>query len=354
MAPIDQSGGISTADINMPPLITLIIPVYKAEKYLDQCISSVVSQTYSNLEIILVDDGSPDSCPAICDHWATVDSRIMVIHKNNQGQAMARNAGLNAAHGQYIGFLDDDDWISTDMYETLLKNLLDEGADYSATTALLLYKEREIPAVNDTKIKKVTGTPKDAFYYLSTGLMSPVIWDKLYKRELFEGLRFPNEILGDDLPVSREIFKRGNRFVLDTTSPRYHYRQVASSQSRTRKVSIFYATAAEAILNEVKTNYHDIAPYATVYYLTNLVWAYEQIIRNSDRSSWHEFMNKAEADIRNGLHVVNASVDSNLMKISALHKFRWLLIGYMPFLFQPLYVLFTLLRRANSSNHYFD
>ena len=103
----------------MEPLISVIVPVYKVELYLRQCVDSLLAQTYSNLEIILVDDGSPDGCPAICDEYARKDSRVRVIHKPNGGLSDARNVGLDAARGEYIGFIDSDDWVMPDMYEYL-------------------------------------------------------------------------------------------------------------------------------------------------------------------------------------------------------------------------------------------
>ena len=106
------------------PLISIIIPVYKVEKYLEKCIKSVLSQTYKNLQIILVDDGSPDNCGNICDDYARVDNRIEVIHKANGGLSDARNVGLKAARGEYIGFVDSDDYVSNEMFENLYNCLL--------------------------------------------------------------------------------------------------------------------------------------------------------------------------------------------------------------------------------------
>ena len=117
--------------MNNNPKISVIVPVYKVEKYLDRCVESIVNQTYKNLEIILVDDGSPDNCPVMCDEWAEKDERIRVIHKENGGLADARNAGMNIATGDYIGFVDSDDWIEPNMYEVLLKNALKYDADIS-------------------------------------------------------------------------------------------------------------------------------------------------------------------------------------------------------------------------------
>ena len=114
------------------PKISVIIPVYGVELYLDKCIESVVNQTYRNLEIILVDDGSPDRCPTICDEWAELDNRNKVIHKKNGGLSDARNAGIRIASGELIGFVDSDDWISEGMYQLLYENMIENNSDISA------------------------------------------------------------------------------------------------------------------------------------------------------------------------------------------------------------------------------
>ena len=111
----------------MTEKISIIVPVYKVEKYLDKCVRSIVEQTYKNLEIILVDDGSPDNCPAMCDEWARKDSRIAVIHKENGGVSSARNAGLAACTGDYVGFVDSDDWIDSGMCEEAMRIILATG-----------------------------------------------------------------------------------------------------------------------------------------------------------------------------------------------------------------------------------
>lgn len=115
----------------MTPKISVIIPVYGVEKYLDRCVESVVNQTYKDLEIILVDDGSPDNCPKMCDEWASRDSRIKTVHRENGGQSCARNTGLSVASGDYIGFVDSDDWIAPDTYEYCMK-LLEQHKEANA------------------------------------------------------------------------------------------------------------------------------------------------------------------------------------------------------------------------------
>ena len=115
----------------MKPLITVIVPVYNVEEHLDRCIESIINQTYKNLEIILVNDGSPDNCPALCDKWAEKDDRIRVIHKTNGGVSSARNSGINVAKGEYVGFVDSDDYISADMYELMVESIINNNSELS-------------------------------------------------------------------------------------------------------------------------------------------------------------------------------------------------------------------------------
>ena len=124
------------------PLISVVIPVYKVEQYIHECVDSVIAQTYKNLDIILVDDGSPDSCPAICDEYAERDNRIRVIHKKNGGLSSARNAGIDIARGEYICFVDSDDYVSEIYVEQLYTTLKESGADM-ACTMIALERKRE-------------------------------------------------------------------------------------------------------------------------------------------------------------------------------------------------------------------
>ena len=113
----------------MSELVSIIVPVYKVEQYLSRCVDSILQQSYSNLEIILVDDGSPDSCGMICDEYQKKDSRVQVIHKSNGGLSDARNYGIEAAQGKYLAFVDSDDWLDFDMIDILYRVLTSQGAD---------------------------------------------------------------------------------------------------------------------------------------------------------------------------------------------------------------------------------
>lgn len=171
-------------------VISVIIPVYKVEKYLERCIKSVVEQTYKNLEIIIVDDGSPDRCPDICDAWAKEDSRIKVIHKDNGGLSSARNAGLRSATGQYIGFVDSDDWIAEEMYERLLTAIENDKSDIAACSVKMIWED-------GSRSKMLVQFPNEVLDKHSaqkclleeSKLKNPVVY-KLYKREVLKGILF--------------------------------------------------------------------------------------------------------------------------------------------------------------------
>lgn len=177
------------------PLISIIVPVYNVKDYLEKCLQSICVQTYKNLEIILIDDGSSDGSGELCDLFAQRDGRIKVIHQTNAGQSAARNRGLAVAQGEFLGFVDSDDWIEPDMYEFLYHLLKENGADISICSH---YRDKGKKSV----AKYSSG--EQFVFTRDEGIRALVVdrrirnyvWDKLYKRRLFSGITFPlNRIL---------------------------------------------------------------------------------------------------------------------------------------------------------------
>lgn len=167
-------------------MISIIVPVYNAEKYLDNCINSLLSQTYTDLEIILVDDGSPDRSGEICDAYAERDSRIRVIHQQNGGQSSARNTGLALASGEYVGFVDADDTVEPDMYAVLYEAI--QGRDLSICGAR---RVREGQVLRKTeKTVNFVALDFDGLYKEVYGRMNNGVWNKLFRRELAQACRF--------------------------------------------------------------------------------------------------------------------------------------------------------------------
>lgn len=209
------------------PLISVIVPVYKVEAYLDHCIQSLVSQTYSNLEILLVDDGSPDRSGAICDEWAARDKRIKVIHKENGGAGKARNVALDQAKGELIGFVDSDDYISPRMYEYLY-GLMQGGIDIAECVGIPTEGD-DCPLDEELEQELTEATASQAMYLnIQEKLFTQVIWNKLYRRQVIEDIRFPEgNLIDDEFFTYRTIGKA--RKLVHSSRCMYAYRQQASS-----------------------------------------------------------------------------------------------------------------------------
>lgn len=205
----------------MKPLISIIVPVYNVEKYVNQCIDSILNQTYLALEVILVDDGSLDHSGALCDRYALKDSRVKVIHKINGGLSSARNAGLDMATGTYIGFVDSDDWIAPSMYEELVHLLQLHEADV-AQCGFSLINEKGTVTRKINYGNKFYANPKEIeeAFYITDGLSS-VAWNKLYKAEIIEGLRFKVGKNNEDLFFLCDVLPRINSIV--STDVSYYY-----------------------------------------------------------------------------------------------------------------------------------
>lgn len=282
------------------PLISVIVPVYGVERSLDKCVESIVGQTYRNLDIILVDDGSPDLCPELCDRWLSKDSRIRVIHQRNAGISAARNAGIDAARGEYLGFVDSDDHISPDMYETLLRNLLREQADVSIIgTSLVGEDDRAyVPCTTQCYLRMDSA---QAFKYVNIpGYFHVAAWDKLYRRELFDDIRFPeNRRSGEDYPVTYRVLDKARTLIYDST-PKYFYHL---HEQMTLRLRITTAQSDEtlAALKMVRAKYPQAYDYMLYGHLIATVGNYNNIILQGERRQWADFERRTIRLVRGAL-----------------------------------------------------
>ena len=223
------------------PLISIIVPIYNVEKYVSECIESIVSQTYKNLQIILVDDGSTDQSGIICDKYAALDGRIKVIHKINGGLVAARKCGLDASTGEYIGFVDGDDSIEPEMYESLLNEMQISKADF-VHSGFMQQKERKIP-FSKSVIKLLGSEDKERLIktaiFGSESYLAPSIWSKLFKSELikYSYNQVPdNAQYGEDLISLCACIANCNRISL-LEEAYYHYRYRDNSISNGKEFS---------------------------------------------------------------------------------------------------------------------
>jgi glycosyltransferase involved in cell wall biosynthesis len=205
-------------------LISVIVPIYNAAHYLEKCLDSIIDQSYRNLEIILVDDGSDDCSGNLCDRYAVRDDRIRVIHhEKNRGVSAARNSGLDIATGEYLGFADGDDWLESDMYQFMLDDLLTSGADIAVCGFFRTFDKLEVP--NDkSHSHQVLERTKALGLLLQDKVLQNYNWCKLYKKYLFDGIRMPEGNIFEDAFTQHLIFEKAQRVVLHNI-PKYHYLQ---------------------------------------------------------------------------------------------------------------------------------
>lgn len=192
------------------PLISVIVPVYNVEKYLEKCVDSIINQSYHNLEIILVDDGSTDNCPVLCDKYKKKDDRIIVIHQKNGGLSAARNAGLDIAKGEYIGFIDSDDYISIDMYEKLLLAIKKCKADMGICNYIRVNELGTFGKQSSITAGKTTGIQVLTHDLLNNFASWVIAWNKLYKRNLFYKIRYPIGKLNEDSFIIHKLLYETN------------------------------------------------------------------------------------------------------------------------------------------------
>lgn len=211
-------------------LISIIVPVYKVEKYIEKCIQTIRKQTFKNLEIILVDDGSPDQCPEICDYYAKKDSRIKVIHKKNGGLSEARNSGLEVMTGEYVAFIDSDDYISSNYIFDLYKTIREEKADIVSCNYYQLDESHHKLKYR----KKITNSPQKKFnnidaikdILLTNSINDVITCNKLYKSDLFlkYNIRFPVGKIHEDNFTTYKLFYQAKKIVY-IEKPLYYYRR---------------------------------------------------------------------------------------------------------------------------------
>ena len=267
------------------PLISIIVPIYKVEPYLQCCLDSIVNQTYKNLEIILVDDGSPDNCPQICDEYAARDNRIVVIHKENGGLSDARNAGLDVCKGEYVSFVDSDDLLDVNA----IKSMLDANIDSSIVIANIKtfvgddqpYRNKNTCCNNSDYINLfpddlLLSLCKDGTVYLRS------VWGKLIRKDLFNNIRFPKGKLYEDMFVNYLLYYNAAKSTYISV-PLYYYRAQRPGSIMSKTNSSTFALEAEegryAFLKE--HGKQSIANYNLLTLCWDNLFLYSQNVPNS-------------------------------------------------------------------------
>ena len=261
-------------------LISVIVPVYNLENYIERCLKSIQNQTYSNIEIIVVDDGSIDDSWNVINRIAKEDNRIIPIHKENGGVSSARMLGLANANGEWIGFVDGDDEIEEDMYEVLINNAFECNADISHCGYKMIFNDGRITSFYDTKVKKIQDNTTGIIDLLEGDLIEPGLCNKLYKKSLFEDIELDTNIkINEDLLLNYYLFKNSQLSIFEDLT-KYHYliRDNSASRSKLNDYKIYDPIRVkEVILNDADDEYKSTAQKV---FLRTLIYVYNSLIIN--------------------------------------------------------------------------
>lgn len=283
-------------------LISIIIPIYKVEPYLRRCVDSVLAQTYTDLEIILVDDGSPDNCGAICDEYAAKDPRIKVIHKQNGGLSDARNAGLDIMTGRYVGFVDSDDWIEPQMYERLMELMTQYDADMAFGGVADDVVENGTVRTVKTSDYGTTPLAEDKLSAMKRYFHgSWSAWDKLYKALLFHEIRYPVGEINEDEAIVLQLLEQCQR-ICYTNEVFYHYiRRWDGSSITTTPFSpkdLAWKNHCAQNLKHVQEKHPELEMDAASRYLSSLLWHLTKVSLVQDRSLFQNEINELMTELR--------------------------------------------------------
>lgn len=326
----------------MEPLITVIVPIYKVQPYLKRCVDSIRMQSYQNLDILLIDDGSPDECPQMCDEFAKEDSRIRVIHQSNKGLAESRNIGISNAKGELISFVDSDDFIHRDMIKTLYGNMKKFNADLSCCGHTNIYPNGYIENASIQKRVKIYTTEEALSKFLFTYEIDVVSWNKLYKKELFDGVVFPKGLLYEDHYAVYKLIDRSQMIVYDTSSLYYYCKRVSSIGGAKFSPTIYQLSSAlNAEESFIVGKYPHLAQTIALAKLTWLMTIYNKMIQSDLEDK--DFVCKLHKMAGSLLKVI-----LNSREIHELRRFQLLIFYLNKSLYYRLYIRF--IRKYRGSN----
>ena len=306
--------------------ISVIIPIYNVEKYLKRCIESIIKQTYSNLEIILVDDGSPDGCAKICDEYKNKDERIVVIHKKNGGLSDARNAGLKVATGEIISYIDSDDYVDLDMYEKMTKAMEEKNADIVVCGTNIDYEDGHTK-VKCEKEEKSFNREEALIELNSFKSFDMAVWNKLYKREVVDKIEFPVGKKSEDYFVMYQYFARAKKVVI-INQAKYHYFQRSNSISRGKNVTHDYIEGSKSQKEFFKKNFPDLNYVGNTAYAFSYIATYNRYIKNELKMT-NELKKEFKKEVRKYLKDINGN-----SHISRSKKIQATLFSYSLFIYK--------------------
>ncbi|MEG2514658.1 MAG: glycosyltransferase [Bacteroidaceae bacterium] len=303
------------------PLLSIIVPVYNVELYVSKCIESILSQEFENFELILVNDGSTDASLSVCQKYAALDKRIKIITQNNMGLSGARNTGLANIKGNFVGFVDSDDWIEATMYNNLISSCIEESADIACCGRKLVYSA--------TSIKELLAATSRSVWTAKEGLARLFTWDgidssacdKVFRARLFADVRYPEGALHEDIMVMYRLISCATT-IAHTGTCEYNYRQRPGSITRskfdTRKMNLL-STLYE-IDSFIRDNYPSIQPECSVFGLVNTDVIIYSLV--SSKNGKGHFADEYSLLKQGQSYFAKSALDSKKMSLRELVKYK--------------------------------
>ncbi|WP_281324271.1 glycosyltransferase family 2 protein [Flavobacterium sp. IMCC34518] len=298
-------------------LISIVVPVYNVEKYLCRCIESILSQTYKYYELILVDDGSPDGCPSICDSYEKKHENIIVIHKKNSGLSAARNSGIEIAKGKYIAFIDSDDYVHESFLEVLKNSMIENNVLMSMCYYRKVYDSLRVE-ISDSK-NIIVANDLEAMDMLLNDQSRCSAWGKLYDIDLFKNVRFPVGKIMEDMFVMPTIFEKA-KFVAITSQDLYFYNQEGESITRSvfnyKKLDM--VEAASFWRKHTSLHYPELLEKASIHFFTVVINNCTYLTKMNDsygKSKYQEYKNEV---LNNYEYILNSKYATRNTKIKVI------------------------------------
>lgn len=300
------------------PTISVIVPVYNVKRYLPKCVQSIVDQTFEDLEILLIDDGSTDGSGELCDLLAQKDSRIRVIHKENGGLSEARNRGIEEATAGLIGFVDSDDHIAKDMYEVLYGQLRAADAQISICGIYNEYEDHCVAEYPKKELYVVDG--KEAFRMAMEGRKFSVpAWNKLYHKSLFDKIKFPLGKLSEDAFIIPEVLSKAGRVAI-TTEPKYYYvhRMNSITSSAFRDKDFHVVEAYRRNLEYTREHFPQFEEQAMFRYLWSYMVVLDKMVGSGDPESIEGYVALVQKIRGNTFKILTNRFFTNRRKLATL------------------------------------
>lgn len=312
-------------------MISVIVPIYNVEKYLTKCLDSILASTYKDLEIILVDDGSTDNCSQICDEYLKKDRRIKVIHQQNGGLSDARNKGIDIARGDYISFIDSDDYIDKDLYSNVMDTFnSNDNIDIVVFGRYVEYKNKTHIVVPDVN-HPITG--KEALIDLASFKgFDMAAWDKVYKRDIIADLRYPFGKKNEDYYLTYKLLDN-SKMVMFIQKPFYHYVQRQNSISRNKKISFDAVDGSLEEVEYVKKKYPNLLNVALTNYFFSYVSIYNVVIKQNIKIEY----NQKKAIKRNCQKLLKSVLKNEYLGINK--KGQAILFATSLFFYKQIYII---------------